>query len=282
MKDTTVDFKKFRRETKMKFISKKIMEEEFDHIASIILDKSLGEIIMLNTISTKEKRAINKAVQRRLLHEPISSIFKSVPFYRYEFIVNSNVLTPRIDSEVVIDVAKKYIKKDDLVLDIGTGSGALAITLYKECQMPYIYASDISKSALKVAKKNTKKNKANVKFIHSDMFKKIDTSLKFDVIVSNPPYIESQEISYLDKEVTEFDPKLALDGGEDGLSFYRILEEESINHLNEDGLLILEIGYNQRISVERIFSERYELVEFAKDYGWIDRVMVFKIKKENK
>ena len=161
------------------------------------------------------------------------------------------------------------VDKTKTVLDLCTGSGAIAVAVKKESDAK-VTASDISANALALAKENAKLNDADIDFINSDMFAEIDG--KFDVILSNPPYIEKSEIKSLQKEVKDFEPVLALDGGEDGLDYYRIIAKESKNHLNAKGVLIVEIGYNQAEKVKEMLTD-FSYVEIIKDYEGMDRII---------
>lgn len=170
------------------------------------------------------------------------------------------------------------------ILDLCTGSGAIAISIAKLTSNnvgvyaygdPQITATDISEKALKIAKTNAKNNNVQnkIKFIKSDMFENING--KFDVIISNPPYIETNTIKTLSKEVQN-EPKLALDGGQDGLDFYRIIAKNAHKYLNKNGIIMLEIGYNQRKTVTKIFEDtkKYKNIEYKKDYSNNDRMII--------
>lgn len=266
-------------------------------ILSYVLSKDKKYIIINNhkklseTDFNKFKECINKLKNGT----PIQYITKTQEFMGEEFYVNENVLIPQPDTEVLIEQAiSKIQKKIDekgkaAILDLCTGSGAIAISLKKHfANNIEVYASDISKDAIDVAKKNAynilcKKDKTNIteneyiisqeqiKFIQSDMFDNINT--KFDIIVSNPPYIKTDIISTLSKEVQN-EPKIALDGGQDGLNFYRIIRKNVENYLDEDGYILMEIGYDQKKEVTSIF----ENAECIQDYAGNDRVIIYKHK----
>ena len=158
-----------------------------------------------------------------------------------------------------------------------TGSGAIAISLSKLIKKSLIYAADISPKALKIADENSSKHAANILFFESDLFKNISKLYKFDIIVSNPPYIESEVIKTLSEEVQK-EPILALDGGEDGLDFYRKIAKEAKDYIEKEGYLALEIGYNQRLAVENILKENgYKNIYSRKDLGGNDRIVVGQI-----
>ena len=158
------------------------------------------------------------------------------------------------------------------VLDLMTGSGVIAVTVALETNST-VFASDVSKAALEVAKKNAKANGAKVKFVESDLFKAFKRE-KFDIIVSNPPYIASKEILTLDDEVKKYDPLISLDGGEDGLYFYREIANLSPKFLKEGGELILEIGSTQGGSVKKLLQNNFKNIKIKKDYSGNDRIVV--------
>ena len=221
---------------------------------------------------------INEIIQGK----PIQYIIKNQEFMGLDFYVDENVLIPQPDTEVLVlktvDICKDLKNSPSLkILDLCTGSGAIAISLAKILQkekiQAKIYASDISLKALEVAKKNNENNKTNVKFILSDLFQNIDE--KFDIIVSNPPYIKTKVINTLSKQVQN-EPKLALDGGEDGLDVYRKIINQAPLYLNS--YLCLEIGYDQKNEVTRLIKENknYENIEQIKDFSGNDRCLICK------
>lgn len=208
--------------------------------------------------------------------KPIQYIVNNQNFYGLDFYVDENVLIPQPDTEIlveeVIQIAKKIDKKAK-VLDICTGSGAIAIAICKN-QSVEMVASDVSQKALEIAKKNALNNSVEMEFIQSNMFENI--SEKFDIIVSNPPYIETETIKDLSEEVKN-EPILALDGGKDGLDFYRILAEQAGNYLKKDGILAVEIGYNQKKKVMELLEKSgFYDVYSKKDLGNQDRIVVGK------
>lgn len=248
----------------------------------ILLQHSLGVSHEYLTIHYEDK--IEKHVLRELqlyIHQlingrPIQYIVNAQNFYGYHFYVDENVLIPQPDTEILVEEVIGIGQKKDKslkILDICTGSGAIAISIRKNlaCTM---YASDISESALEVARKNAVMNHAEISLMASDMFEKVDG--KFDIIVSNPPYIETSTLENLSEEVKN-EPRIALDGGEDGLTFYRILIDEAREHLEKDGMLAAEIGFNQKEKVMRMFEEvGFCEVYSKKDFGGNDRIVVGK------
>lgn len=215
-------------------------------------------------------------IQELIGGKPIQYITNSQEFYGLEFYVDENVLIPQPDTEILVEEVIEICKskpKTPKILDICTGSGAIAVVLNKKIGAN-MTASDVSQKALEIAKKNAFKHQAKIEFVESDMFEKI--SGKFDIIVSNPPYIETKTIENLSKEVKN-EPILALDGGKDGLDFYRILAEQAKNYLDKDGILAVEIGYNQKKEVMQIFEKHgFFAIYSKKDFGNQDRIVIGK------
>lgn len=243
---------------------------EIDYILSYFLNKSIIDVKFYN-FSSKEFIKLNKIVLKHLKTQmPIQKLFKKAYFFKREFFVNNNVLTPRFDSEVLIENILK--KEFSSVLDLCAGSGCLGITI--KCEKPEIKLNlaDISQKALNVCKKNCKKHNIKANFIKTNMFSNIKD--KYDLIICNPPYIETSEVNKLNKEVKNFDPRLALDGGQDGLKFYNIIYNNVEEFLNNNGKCILEIGYNQGHLIEK-FKQKYKNVTLIKDYNNLDRAIYF-------
>ena len=241
-------------------------------VANVLGVKKL-DIRFVKTVSKDEKTKIDMALERRLNHEPIDKIFGFTEFYGLKFKVNKNVLSPRQETELLVEnVLKEIEDKKVRVLDLCTGSGAIAVSLAKHSQAD-VLGVDISESALSVAKFNAENLGANVKFKQSDMFSKLGRK-KFDIIVSNPPYIKTNEIELLEKEVKNFDPRIALDGGEDGLYFYRIIASLAPKHLAPKGKLFLEIGFRQGTKLKKLLTENFENIKILKDYEGKQRIVV--------
>ena len=269
-----------RKKIEQMFEAEKIDDfADIDWIMVEILKVQRSMLPFYGEISSENEKLIMEAISTRLKHIPIAYIFGKTNFYGYDFKVNANVLIPRLDTEVLVEKLIADInsrRKKVSVLDIGTSSGAIIITIKKETNAE-CYAVDVSKKALEVAKENAKENNAEIKFIESNLFENIK-DLKVDFIVSNPPYIETETVKGLEPEVVSNEPILALDGGEDGLDFYRIIVENAKNHLNAQGMLYFEIGYNQGESVSNLMKEDFEDIEVIKDYGGNDRVVKGKLK----
>lgn len=264
-----------RRQIKADFKQLNIDETDADFIISEVLNVPKTEIVFVKDVSLTDCEEILRCVEKRKCNVPVNKIFGRAYFYGLKFKINNDVLAPRQDSELLVDTALKYIKQFNYnkVLDLCTGSGCLAIAIKKNANVDVV-ASDISKQALLIASENAVNNGAKIEFVESDMFKNINK--KYDLIISNPPYISSKDIKELDKEVRENDPILALDGGETGVDFYKEICLHAEQHLLNNGMLILEIGDEQKRVVKDIFKN-YQLVECLKDYGGNDRVLVFKV-----
>lgn len=230
----------------------------------------------LDNVDERSVERFKNNIQNFLEGIPIQYINNKAYFMGLEFYVDENVLIPRCDTEILVEEIIKIIKKNSLlkILDLCTGSGAIAISLKKYLNNIEIMASDISDKALMVAKKNASKIGVDVKFIESDLFNSING--KFDLIVSNPPYIKKSVIPLLDKQVRN-EPILALAGGEDGLDFYRKISYDAKKFLNNNGYLCFEIGYDQRKDVEDILLQNgYINIYSKKDYGGNDRIIICK------
>ena len=222
-----------------------------------------------------------KAIKKMINGIPLQHITHMQEFMKMNFYVNEDVLIPRPDTEVLVEeviaIANKINAKK--ILDLCTGSGAIAISLAKYIENSKITAVDISKKALSVAKLNAKNNEVEnqITFVESDLFDKLNKE-KYDMIVSNPPYIKKKVIKTLDKEVQQ-EPKIALDGGYDGLDFYRKIIYQSYEYLKFKGYLCLEIGYDQKIDVIELIEneEKYGDTYCKKDLYGNDSVIVTKI-----
>ncbi|MEG6567104.1 peptide chain release factor N(5)-glutamine methyltransferase [Thermoanaerobacterium saccharolyticum] len=213
----------------------------------------------------------------RISGMPYQYIVGKKHFMGLIFKVSPKVLIPRNDTEILVEEVLKRLKKNDVVLDIGTGSGAIAVSIAKHKDVK-VYALDISDDALSVARDNAYENGVldKIVFLKSDLFSSVPKDVKFDVIVSNPPYIRSGDIDKLQEEVKK-EPKIALDGGEDGLLFYRNIVKESKGYIKSGGIIAFEVGYDEAFDVSQILLDGgYGNIEIAKDLQGIDRVVLGK------
>lgn len=218
---------------------------------------------------------IASVLKRRIKGEPIQYILGKTEFMGLEFKVNKDVFIPRPETEILVEKTLKVVRELN-ILDMGTGSGCIAISLATLLPNAKIDAIDISEKALKIAKENAKLNNVNINFIQGDLFTPHPSPLTpYDLIVSNPPYVPTAEIEGLQLEI-KYEPDIALDGGKDGLDFYRRVVTCAPNYLNKGGFLIMEMGFNQRPAVENIFqkSGNFEIIEVVRDYNNIERVVV--------
>lgn len=252
------------------------------HVSKIVLAELIHkpkEYLIIN-----ENEVLNDNIQAEFMNGikniqngmPMQYITRKQEFMKLDFYVDESVLIPRSDTEILVEEALSIIgdKENLTILDMCTGSGAIAISIAKYAKNNKVYAVDISEQALDVARKNAKENNVNIEFINSNMFENLD-DIKFDMIISNPPYIETEVIQTLDKQVQN-EPKIALDGGSDGLDFYRIILDNADKFLKPDGAICMEIGYNQGKPVTNLFKEKFSEVYCKKDLAGNDRVIVAK------
>ena len=252
-------------------------------IMQYVLNKPREYILVYDKEILMLRQEVNyfKAIKKLCQGIPIQHITHRQEFMKMTFYVDENVLIPRQDTEILVEEVIKIAKKINAkkILDLCTGSGAIAISLAKYIENSEITAVDISSKALNIAKINSKNNNVEnqITFIKSDLYKNLPKE-KYDIIVSNPPYIKEEIIKKLDKEVQR-EPKLALDGGYDGLDFYRKIVSKADEYLKFHGYLCLEIGYDQKEEVEEIISkqEKYIGTYCKKDLCDNDRVIVTKL-----
>jgi len=232
-------------------------------------------------ITMQQENAYMQNLEKLIKGVPLQHITNTQEFMKMNFYVNSNVLIPRPDTEVLVEEVIKLgqNKRNPVILDLCTGSGAIAVSIAKYLPNCTVYASDISKEALDIARINAENNDVadRVKFLKSDLFEKME-GIKFDIIVSNPPYIRTGVIKTLNAEVQQ-EPKIALDGGSDGLKFYRQIVEEAYPHLKFESYLCFEIGYDQKEEVMEIIknAKTYSGTYCKKDLYGNDRVIVTKV-----
>lgn len=233
-------------------------------------------------VSEEEQARIKDALARRLRHEPVHRILGHREFHGLDLTLSPDTLEPRPDTEVLVDSVLPHVLRIAAetgrvsILDIGTGTGAIALALLKECPTARALGSDIAPGALQTAAANAHLLGLGDRFEtrESAWFDTIDE--RFDIIVSNPPYIPSDVVEGLEPEVRDYDPRRALDGGKDGLVAYRAIADGAAQHLAAGGLVGLEIGYDQRESVTQLFEATgFSLLEWHRDFGGNDRVLLF-------
>lgn len=263
--------------------AKKLLEFILCQTREEFITNSILEVSEIQEDKYKQK------IDEIVLGKPLQYITNNQEFMGINFFVDENVLIPQPDTETLVEQTINLINKPSNVLDLCTGSGAIGISIAKYTKNTLVICSDISKKALEIAMQNATENQVENKmqFIESDMFSELD-NYKFDVIVSNPPYIETSVIPTLSKEVQQ-EPLLALDGGKDGLDFYRTILIESSNYLNKNGYVLIEIGYDQGKKINKLWSMlkqedkcKLEMItkEPIKDFGGNDRVIIFRYKEQ--
>lgn len=249
------------------------------------IDFSLTDFVMKpdRVVTPEESARITAMIDRRANGEPVHRILGHREFHGLDLLLSKETLEPRPDTEILVDTLLPALKKavstkgSARILDMGTGTGAICLALLKECPEATGIGSDISADALETAARNAARNDLGARFetIRSDWFEKISGS--FDIIVSNPPYIRTDIVATLDQEVRNHDPMAALDGGQDGLAPYRLIAADAGRFLVENGIVGVEIGFDQRLDVSAIFaSHGFSLLDAVKDYGGNDRVLTFR------
>ena len=301
--DEIIEFKKFSEKSEKKFEERKSFKDEnigllsksiqylkkynvenarldaeyiFAHVlgvkrASLILNFDME-------ISEENKNLIRKYIVRRgKYREPLQYILKEWEFYGRSFKVAEGVLIPRPDTEILAEQCIILMKdfENPKILDIGTGSGAISVTLAKELPNSEVLGLDISDEALKIAVENRELNGAsNLKFLKSDVFQHVKEK-NYDLIVSNPPYIPVKEYNELMPEVKQYEPRMALTDGGDGYYFYRKISEESMKYLKNGGYLAFEVGYNQGETVSQLMEKNgFRIEGRIADYAGIERVII--------
>ncbi len=242
----------------------------------------------------KAKSSLVSGVLKRRIHgEPIQYILGKTEFMGLEFKVTPDVFIPRPETEILIEKVLETVTRPTLwcgcpesqvtslkIMDIGTGSGNIAVSLAKFLPEAKICATDISDTAIEIARTNSQLNRveSRIRFIQADLFTTYELQLMtYDIIVSNPPYISTAEIDVLQPEI-KYEPYTALDGGKDGLDFYRRIIDKAPSYLKKGGFLIMEMGFNQKGAIKNIFQKSgyFEIIEFVKDYNNIDRIVIAK------
>lgn len=254
-----------------------VPDAEYDSLELLlhIFDISRSEYF-LNADKQVSPEKYIAAVKKRSGRYPLQYITGEQWFMNYRFEVNEDVLIPRQDTEILVAKAAEIIegieKENVNVLDMCTGSGCIAVSLALMCKNANLTAADISENALKTARKNSLKNGAHVEFLHSNLFEEIRG--KYDVIVSNPPYIPTEDIAKLMPEVGKHEPVMALDGDRDGLKFYRDIAGQAPAYFDGFGKILFEIGCDQAEDVTGILAEiGYADIEVYEDFAGLDRVV---------
>ena len=261
--------------------NKSILSAKLD--SEILMAKALGkkrEYIILNNdkiIKAQNLKYFKKLVQERATRKPIAYLLNKKSFWNSEFYVNKNTLIPRPDTEIILEQILKFTKNKNYlnILDIGVGSGCILLSVLKERKNFYGTGIDISRKSLDICKMNAKKLLLNrrVKFFKSDVDK--FAIGKYDLIVSNPPYISKCDLKYLERDVIKFEPKLALDGGLDGLSVIRKVIKKSSELLKKNGKFILEIGFDQKNKVIKLLNNKgFYINSTVKDLANNDRCII--------
>ncbi|MGD0675605.1 MAG: peptide chain release factor N(5)-glutamine methyltransferase [Polyangiaceae bacterium] len=245
-----------------------------------VLSTTRVQLIVDSTraLAADELARFREVVKRRRAREPVAYIVGEREFYGRTFRVDRRVLVPRPDTEALVDAALERTRHASMsmrALDLCTGSGCVAITLARERPTSRVFASDLSTDALAVARENAQRLGAHtVAFRQGDLFEAIPSGCRFDVITANAPYIETAEIAGLEPEVREYEPRLALDGGVDGMDIVRRIVDGAAGHLTQAGVLALEVGSGEaRLAAELLLHSGFSEIETRRDYGRIERVV---------
>ncbi len=232
-------------------------------------------------LNNEELAQIRIFLRRRADHEPLQYIFGETEFYGLKFKVDNSVLIPRSDTETLVEKAASVIGNRAIdILEIGTGSGCIAVSLAYVCRKAKITATDVSDKVLNIAHNNAKDNKVSdrIKFIKHDILNETFPA-KYDIIISNPPYINKEAVDTLDRQVRDFEPMGALTDNDDGRTFYKRINNLIPEILDTNGSVILEIGYDQAETVREIFMKSFKSAEVIKDLSGNDRVLYFSLGK---
>lgn len=246
---------------------------DVDWILCDVLKVKRSELPLQKYVDEEQLKKAEKLAKERATHRPLQYVLGYQDFYGQKITVSEGVLVPRPETEILAKLTAE-IAENKKVLDLCTGSGAIAVAVKKLCPAADVTASDVSEKALEIASYNASLNDAEVKFVLSDVFANVVE--KYDVIVSNPPYIPTADIEKLDKEVKDFEPKIALDGGADGLEFYREIAKGVKEHLTDGGILLLEFGIGQENALTDIFKEVFSDVRTVRDFQDVPRILILK------
>ena len=255
-----------------------IVESHVDSwlLAEDILHVTKHDLLMEPGLCVSENlsKKYFEAVRRRIKHIPLQHITGHQQFMDFDFLVNGDVLIPRPETELLVEQVVSYVGERPVkVLDMCTGSGCIAISVDKMCHNASVTAVDISDKALQVAKENNIRNQSHVTFVESNLFENVRE--KYDIIISNPPYIPTGDIDTLMEEVKDYEPHLALDGSSDGLKFYREICNQLQNYLNQHGKIFFEIGYDQGKAVSDLLRKNhFNHIQVLKDLSGNDRMVI--------
>lgn len=255
---------------------------EAEQVLTELLHCSRPELYLNSRMPVKKAilKELTYIFKRRLQGEPVQYILGNQEFMGLRIKVDRRVFIPRWETEILVEIAYRYASclKNPDILDIGTGSGCIAVALAKLLPNANISALDISHACLQVAEENARSFNLNINFIHADI-KNFKAEKKWDIIVSNPPYIPTGQIAELDPQL-QWEPRIALDGGDDGLRFFRIIFSKARELLAESGFLFLEIGYRQGDAIKSLIANypELELKQIIQDYNTIDRILVAQLK----
>ncbi len=258
------------KQTKEDFAAAGIDESDAEWIYALSLGMKRSELDKQRKVFSAESKRIDKIVKERLTGRPLWYIVGDTEFYGCTIKVDERALIPRPETELLADIVARSVEEGDRILDLCTGSGCIAVSVANACRDKKITvtASDISDASIMLAKENAAANNVNVHFVVSDLFERVYG--RYNIIVCNPPYIKSGEIAHLQREVREHEPRIALDGGKDGLDFYRRLAEDIKGYIMRGGMLILECGEGQVPEILNIFSKR-EYAMIMKDLNGVER-----------
>ena len=263
--------KKYTEELKALFASEGIDESDAEWLVSVKAGVPRSELDKCDKMLVPSKvREMDAVAGERLTGKPLWYILGDTEFYGYTIKVDGRVLIPRPETELLAELAIKTAQEGDKILDLCTGSGCIAVAMAKELQGKFVSvtAADVSAAALEVAQDNARRNGADIKFIESDMLSGVKG--KFNIITCNPPYIKRGDLPGLQKEVKDFEPLSALDGGEDGLDFYRRLAVEAPKHLVRGGTLFVECGAGQAQEIVKLFK-KFDYTMVSRDFNDVER-----------
>jgi release factor glutamine methyltransferase len=250
-----------------------------------VLNKSKADLYLDKDqiLTSDEIEKFNQYVKERISHRPVQYIIGTIEFFGLEFKVDERVLIPRSETETLVEVVIEHFEKKEKpkIIDLGTGSGAIAISLAKNLKDALVYATDVSKDALEVAKENALKNMVNnqIEFICGDLFEPLKNKNlegQMDCVVSNPPYVSEDEFENLPKEIKDYEPIVALASEGKGVLFHKKIIEGSLDLLKEGGILALEVGLGQASKVAELIQDHvaFRNTEIKKDLGGIERIVV--------